>query len=237
MDDKTLLAVHTRACTAVARVDRTLDPADDRFWPLYLRAALVGLMPVTAELRDLITPGALAVLSERRRQVVGEGFNAAHDAGYDSGELAAASAAYALAAADRLHPFSQGDGGYEPGSPPVMWPWDTSWWKPTTAQRNLEKAAALAIAELDLLLSPLFADDSRATKGDEPTAHFVRTITHNNEVWQGGAKLASATSYAIANEIANALNDRSFWGHYYVCLPCMDKWLDNALGDAEEFNE
>lgn len=160
MDDKTLLTVHARACSAVVRVDRTLSPVDDRFWPMYLRAALLDLLPIAAELRDLMTPAVFAVLSERRRQIVGEGFDAGHDAGHDSGELASAAAAYVLAAADKLHPFSQGDGGYTHGSPPDMWPFDQAWWKPSTAQRDLEKAAALAIAELDLLLSPLFADES-----------------------------------------------------------------------------
>lgn len=161
MDDKTLLTVHARACEAVARFDRTCAPTDDRFWPLYLRAALMELMPFTAELRSLMTPGVLAVLSERRRQIVVERFDAAHDANHrDTGELAAAAAAYALAAADKLHPFSQGDGGYAHNLPPDAWPWELLWWKPSTAQRDLEKSAALAIAELDLLLNPLFADES-----------------------------------------------------------------------------
>ncbi len=31
-----------------------------------------------------------------------------------------------------------------------------------------------------------------------------------------------------------ALIDGSFWGRYYVCLPCMDKWLADVLGDIEE---
>mgnify|MGYP003346889291 CR=1 FL=1 len=34
-----------------------------------------------------------------------------------------------------------------------------------------------------------------------------------------------------------ALIDGSFWGRYYVCLPCMDKWLAEVLGDTEECNE
>lgn len=160
MDEKTLLAVHTRACMAVARVDRNLSPADADFWPMYLRAALLDIDIVAAELSAMLTPGALAALSERRRQIASECFDAAHDAGHDTGELASAAAAYALAAADKLHPFSQSDGGYQLGSPPNMWPWEPSWWKPSTAQRDLEKAIALGIAELDLLLSPLFADES-----------------------------------------------------------------------------
>ncbi len=160
MDDKTLLAVHAQACTAVARVDRTLTPADDRFWPLYLRAALSGIVPVSVGMRDLVTPGVLAVIFERRRQMVGEGFDAAHDAGHDAGELAAASAAYMLAVADRQRPFSQGIGLYGRGLVPTIWPWHESWWKPSTNQRDLEKGAALAIAALDRLFAPLFADES-----------------------------------------------------------------------------
>jgi hypothetical protein len=153
MDNKTLLSVHALACASVARVDRNLTTDDDRFWPIYLRAALTEVMPIAADLRDLVTPGVLAALSERRRQVVEEGFDPLFDVGHDAGELAAASASYSLAAADKLHPFSQGDGGYVHGSPPVMWPWDHAWWKPSTPQRDLEKAAALALAELERLAS------------------------------------------------------------------------------------
>lgn len=30
-----------------------------------------------------------------------------------------------------------------------------------------------------------------------------------------------------------ALIDRSFWGRYYVCLPCMDKWLTEAFAEED----
>lgn len=40
IDDAELRAIHTEACTAVAKADRTLSPADDGFWPLYISAAL-----------------------------------------------------------------------------------------------------------------------------------------------------------------------------------------------------
>ncbi|MDQ7981377.1 hypothetical protein QYH69_29525 [Paraburkholderia sp. SARCC-3016] len=170
MDNKTLLAVHALACTAVARIDRNLSTADDQFWPVYLRAALIEIMPIAAELRDLVTPGVLAALSERRRQSVDEGFDAAHDDEHDAGELAAAAAAYALAAADKLHPFSQGDGGYSDGRPPVMWPWDPTWWKPSTPQRDLEKAAALIIAEIEKMDSSMAGHASEALRA----THFTQ---------------------------------------------------------------
>ncbi len=34
--------------------------------------------------------------------------------------------------------------------------------------------------------------------------------------------------------VESALVDRSFWGRSYVCIPCMDKWLDEINGDGEE---
>lgn len=33
--------------------------------------------------------------------------------------------------------------------PPVDWPWATRWWKPKDRVRNLERAGALIIAELE----------------------------------------------------------------------------------------
>lgn len=38
-----LRAIHTRACTAVMKIDRTLTPDVDAFWPLYLEAALTNI--------------------------------------------------------------------------------------------------------------------------------------------------------------------------------------------------
>jgi hypothetical protein len=31
------------------------------------------------------------------------------------------------------------------------WPWDLKWWKPTTPRRDLVKAAALIVAEIERL--------------------------------------------------------------------------------------
>ncbi|KVU21748.1 hypothetical protein WK64_31735 [Burkholderia ubonensis] len=48
-----------------------------------------------------------------------------------------------------------------------------------------------------------------AAPADERAPRFIRTITHGRELWQGGAKLAVASSEAIASEIASALNARA----------------------------
>lgn len=87
------------------------------------------------------------ILQERLRQVTKEGWTAEHDDTHTGGELAVAAAAYAIAgttcntAADSnalaIAVFPEG--------------WDPSWFKPTDRRRNLEKAGALLLAELERL--------------------------------------------------------------------------------------
>lgn len=98
------------------------------------------------------------VLIERNRQVAVEGWTPQHDDEHDPGTLAAAGSAYALAAADRLCPYSQGDGGFDASAHgglhdelPPMWPdeWGMKWWKPDTPRRMLVEAAALMLSEIE----------------------------------------------------------------------------------------
>jgi hypothetical protein len=88
------------------------------------------------------------IAAERKRQIEQEGWTHQHDDEHDSGELAAAGAAYAINAADRLHPQSQGDGNNEQ---PMFWPWSPEWWKPRNPRRDLIRAAALIVAEIERL--------------------------------------------------------------------------------------
>jgi hypothetical protein len=99
-----------------------------------------------------LTQAELDVCLERRRQQLVEGWTAEHDdSEHDSGELAAAACAYALAAADALHPLSQGDGDFTPDNPPSMWPFEWQFFKPASPRRMLEKAGALILAEIERL--------------------------------------------------------------------------------------
>ncbi|CAB3754153.1 hypothetical protein [Paraburkholderia humisilvae] len=66
---------------------------------------------------------------------------------FDVGELAAAGAAYALHASDKLRPFSQGDGGYDKEAPP-MWPWAEHDWQPGKVRDDLVKSARMIVAEI-----------------------------------------------------------------------------------------
>lgn len=81
--------------------------------------------------------GVDAILRERLRQVEKEGWTPEHDDEHDKGELAQAAVCYAVARA--------------PSAWAYAWPWDPSWWKPTTHRRNLEKAGALIAAEIERL--------------------------------------------------------------------------------------
>lgn len=89
------------------------------------------------------------VLAERLRQISEEGFTPEHDdKELDHGDLAGAAAGYALNAADQLNPYSQGDGD---NRVPDFWPFNEKWWKPSSPRRDLVKAAAMIIAEIERL--------------------------------------------------------------------------------------
>lgn len=86
---------------------------------------------------------AADVLAERQRQIEAEGWTPEHDDQHDAGELALAAACYAYNTAD---PDPEGYGRV-----PYGWPWVREWWKPTTTRRDLVKAGALILAEIERL--------------------------------------------------------------------------------------
>lgn len=94
--------------------------------------------------------GARDVLIERGRQIRAEGFDATHDDEHENGELIGAAIAYTLHASN--HGDEEGD-GYADHPPDDAWPghWDIAWWKPKDPRRDLIRAAALIIAEIDRL--------------------------------------------------------------------------------------
>lgn len=92
------------------------------------------------------------VIAERQRQVSAEGWSPEHDDEHSLGELARAAACYAYEATRTEHQRSLDD-----GFAPPMWPWAERWWKPTDRRRDLVKAGALIIAEIERL--------DRAAKG------------------------------------------------------------------------
>ena len=87
----------------------------------------------------------LDVQAERRRQVEAEGWTPEHDDEHDNGEMARAAACYALAGS------SAPNDGTAALLVSLAWPWDEQWWKPTTTRRDLVKACALGLAEIERL--------------------------------------------------------------------------------------
>lgn len=88
-------------------------------------------------------PNALELIAaERRRQIEAEGWTPEHDDEHDDHQLSQAAACYALGV-----PAAVGmDGARVP-----LWPWSREWWKPTDRVRDLVKAGALIVAEIERL--------------------------------------------------------------------------------------
>lgn len=83
------------------------------------------------------------VVKERMRQIYIEGWSTRHDDEHDPGDLAFAGISYALNAACVLNQEEHNTDW------PKWWPWSLNWWKPTIPRRDLVKAAALIIAEIE----------------------------------------------------------------------------------------
>lgn len=78
------------------------------------------------------------VLAERQRQISAEGWTPEHDDKFTNGALSLAAGTYALHGPLPTH-----------GNVPLTWPWDHDGWKPSTPRRNLVKAGALILAEIE----------------------------------------------------------------------------------------
>ncbi|CAJ9662621.1 Uncharacterised protein [Burkholderia pseudomallei] len=89
--------------------------------------------------RAEVTDAVRDVLDERHRQIDAEGWTPAHDDEHDKCEMALAAIVYTESAV-----------GYHPSCPDT-WPWSPKWFKPTTPRRDLVKAGALILAELERL--------------------------------------------------------------------------------------
>lgn len=94
------------------------------------------------------TSAARDVLAERDRQRSVEGWTAEHDDTHGKGEMARAAATYAFIGG--LPEASRGD-AVETRLPRNLWPWSQGWLKPKDRRRDLVRAGALILAEIERL--------------------------------------------------------------------------------------
>ncbi|NTX45177.1 hypothetical protein HT749_17380 [Burkholderia cepacia] len=101
-------------------------------------APVIWRMYEKADALPYTTAAARDILAERHRQIHHEGMTPDRDDRYTEAELSRAAASYVLSAC-----------GFSNAITLDFWPWSTDWWKPTTPRRNLVKAAALILAEIE----------------------------------------------------------------------------------------
>lgn len=132
------------------------EPDDDRMEP----AIEAGWLDP-----DDLGKAMLDVIAERERQETKESWTPEHDDRHDDGQMARAAAAYIL----HGHPLTEyklvaivvpsgarsaDEPNYElvgHASVPKIWPWYGQCWKPKDRRRDLVRAAALIVAEIERL--------------------------------------------------------------------------------------
>jgi hypothetical protein len=135
-------AIHDRSFNAMNRQFF----GDDRMelgeapMPTEARAAA----PVSVDEQQ--TQAARDVLAERARQVTAEGWTPEHDDKHSDGDLERAAAAYILQHFG-VPVLPRNEIPAMGGIP--LWPWHPSWWKPGEPRRDLVKAGALILAEIE----------------------------------------------------------------------------------------
>ena len=86
------------------------------------------------------------ILAERRRQVEAEGWTPEHDDEHTNGAMCMAAVCYA-----EWDHYEHPKGANTDDLVPINWPWGAAWWKPANRRRNLVKAGALILAEIERL--------------------------------------------------------------------------------------
>lgn len=102
-----------------------------------------------------LSKALIAVMNERDRQENEEGWTPEHDDKHVQGELAQAAASYTVHSIVIATLKAQGmpqdkiEATARSTVVPRTWPWSPAWWRPSDQRRNLVKAAALLLAEIE----------------------------------------------------------------------------------------
>ena len=138
----------------------TLTAPDGRTWTGETPLRCCGAehrerVPPAEALKILVEGLAVSVIDEvndeRRRQIEPENWTPEHDDEHNNGELARAASCYAEHAARSQSSDWRQRLAAESKSIPLQWPWSKEWWKPKNPRRDLIRAAALIVAEIERL--------------------------------------------------------------------------------------
>lgn len=106
----------------------------------------------------VIRAGALGDIErERRRQILDENWTPEHDDNHGANELVHAAVCYAMGDREIV---ARDESGRRLGAASI-WPWHVKWWKPSDRRRDLVKAGALIVAEIERL-------DRASARNQEP---------------------------------------------------------------------
>lgn len=136
-------AFDDRVNTVAKALDRWLPNADRAFVVSQNVAANILL---AADHGGRPTMASLDVLAERQRQIEAEGWTPEHDDDHDAGEMALAAACYAIP-----HGWRGISAGGNETIFTRLWQWSSAWWKPKDRRRDLVRAGALILAEIERL--------------------------------------------------------------------------------------
>jgi hypothetical protein len=142
------------------------------------------------------------LLDERNRQIEVEGHTSESDDRYVAGELAQAAGCYALSTATR--------GDLVTGAPSA-WPWARGSWKPTDPRRDLVKAGALIIAEIERLDRKAELLDRKKTGKPAPTGNTLKLVrTPGTEHYRAPHLSLVVNGVVVSSRMGSAATRESF---------------------------
>jgi len=144
-DNERLREIEAAARAYMNAVEREVIPEGDMLTTTTWHRLTDALSGVT---QPATSTAANDVLAERERQKSVEGWTPEHDDTHTRGEMAVAAACYA---APRSVMMTGSIKAIKDNAFRLIWPWSPVWWKPRNTRRNLVRAAALLIAEIERL--------------------------------------------------------------------------------------
>lgn len=150
------------------------------------------------------------MVAERNRQTDVEGYSPAHDDGHP-GEMARAAGCYATTAGEAIESGNSDTSGEHLHA--WQWPWEKDAWKPKNARRDLIRAGALIIAEIERLDRKGLIEVKEATMSEQKPSAYPEAEAMAD--WLRGRGETAAAG--MIDKLIEKLSDRSA---YIDALPC-----------------